>query len=38
LMIGVALLTQLPLDYERELEIEADIEEKHGQKPETASL
>ena len=38
LVIGIILLAQLPINHNRELEIQAAIEEKHGQKPETASL
>ena len=34
LLVGIILLSQLPLSHKRELEIEAAIEEKHGPKPE----
>jgi Na+/melibiose symporter-like transporter len=33
LVVGIILLAKLPLDHKRELEIQAAIEEKHGQKP-----
>jgi len=36
LLIGIVLLTQLPLNKQRELEIEAAIEAKHGKSPELA--
>jgi GPH family glycoside/pentoside/hexuronide:cation symporter len=37
LLIGIGLLILLPLNHQRELEIQAAIEVKHGQKPETVS-
>ena len=36
LIIGIVLMAQLPLNFQREKEIEAAIEEKHGQKLEMA--
>jgi GPH family glycoside/pentoside/hexuronide:cation symporter len=36
LVVGIALLVLLPLNFQQEQEIQAAMEEKHGQKPETA--
>jgi Na+/melibiose symporter-like transporter len=37
LAVGILLLSRLPINHKREWEIQAAIEEKHGQKPEVAS-
>ena len=36
LLVGIILLAKFPIDHKRELEIQAAIEEKHGQKTDPA--